>query len=246
LRGRLALVTGASRGIGRAVAVGLGARGATIAIHYRSNREGAEAVARAVTDAGARAHVVQADLARPEAATRLARDLVRDFGRVDVLVNNAAIQRSATVLKMEDADWEEVLTVNLGAAFRLCRGLLGPMLSEGYGRIVNVASASAFMAQRGAAAYVASKTALVGMTRVLAAEVASRGVLVNAVAPGLTDTDMVSALTAAQREALLAMVPLGRMATAEEVARVVVFVVTEATYSTGNVFHVGGGVAMPA
>jgi NAD(P)-dependent dehydrogenase (short-subunit alcohol dehydrogenase family) len=145
---------------------------------------------------------------------------------------------------MSDADWHDVMNTNLSAVFYLCRAVLVSMLEARAGHIVNVASASSFMGQRGAASYVASKHGLIGLTRALAIETAPSGILVNAVAPGLTDTDMVRNLTPEQREGLLKMVPLRRIAAPEEVAAMVSFVITRAGYSTGNVFHVSGGVVM--
>ena len=238
------IVTGASRGIGRAVALRLGRLGATIIVNYRSARAEAEEVARQVADSGGRAEVVTADVGRPEEARRLVETTVERHQRIDILVNNAAIQRSRLLHKMSDSDWYDVIDVNLNAVFQLCRASLPAMLSARSGHILNIASASSFMAQAGASSYVASKHALIGLTKALALEVASKGVLVNAVAPGLTDTDLVKGLTDDQRAALLTRVPLGRMGTPEEVAAMVELILTEATYSTGNVFHVGGGVVM--
>jgi NAD(P)-dependent dehydrogenase (short-subunit alcohol dehydrogenase family) len=240
LDGQVALVTGASRGIGSAVAVALGRLGAHVVVHYKEEAARAREVASRI----ARAEIAQADLARPVEARRLIEDALARHHRLDVLVNNAAIQRSALLHKMSDADWDEVIATNLSSVFHLCRAALPSMLEARRGCIVNVASASAFMAQRGAAGYVASKHGLVGLTKALALETAARGVRVNCVAPGLTDTDLVRNLTDAQRASLLALVPLGRLGTPEEVAAAVAHVVTDATYSTGNVFHVGGGVVM--
>jgi NAD(P)-dependent dehydrogenase (short-subunit alcohol dehydrogenase family) len=191
---------------------------------------------------GARA--AQADVGRPLEAKQLVEGVLETEGRLDVLVNNAAVQRSALLHKMSDEDWHGVLDTNLNAVFYLCRAALPSMLAARAGQIVNIASASAFVAQRGAAGYVASKHALIGLTKALALETAGRGPRVNAVAPGLTDTDLVRGLSDAQREALLKLVPLGRLADPDEVARMVELVVTDASYSTGNVFHVSGGVVM--
>jgi NAD(P)-dependent dehydrogenase (short-subunit alcohol dehydrogenase family) len=244
LDGNVALVTGASRGIGRAIAVQLGALGARVVVNFRDQAAKADETARLVGEAGGAGEPSQADVGRPAEARRLVEELLARHGRLDVLVNNAAIQRSAMLHKMSDADWQEVIDVNLSSVFHLCRAALPSMLAAKRGSIVNVASASAFMAQRGAASYVASKHGLIGLTKALALETASKGIRVNCVAPGLTDTDLVRDLTDAQRSALLGMVPLGRIGAPEEVARMVALVVVDATYSTGNVFHVGGGVVM--
>lgn len=244
LAGKTALVTGASRGIGRAVAHELGRLGARVGVSYRSDDDKAHETITSLTAAGVEARAFRADIARSREASKLAADVTAALGEIQILVNNAAIQRSALLHKMTDADWHEVMDTNLSAVFYLSRAVLPAMLEARSGHIVNVASASAFMGQRGAASYVASKHGLIGLTRALAIETASRGVLVNAVAPGLTDTDMVRNLTPEQREGLLKLVPLRRIAAPEEVAAMVGFVVTRAGYSTGNVFHVSGGVIM--
>lgn len=244
LEGQVAIVTGASRGIGRAIAVRLGGLGATVIVNYRVGRDSAEAAVREVVAAGGAARAGQADVGRPAEARRLVEDALAEHGRIDVLVNNAAIQRAAPLHKMTDGDWQDVIDVNLSAVFHLCRAALPAMLAARRGHIINVTSASAFTAQRGAASYVASKAGLIGLTKALALETASKGILVNAISPGLTDTDLVRGLTDAQRQALLGMVPLGRIAAPEEVAAMVGFLVTDARYSTGNVFHVSGGVVL--
>jgi NAD(P)-dependent dehydrogenase (short-subunit alcohol dehydrogenase family) len=238
------LVTGASRGIGRAIAVKLGALGARVVVNFRSDAAAAAETVRLVGEAGGSAESAQADVARPGEARRLVEALLAHYRRLDVLVNNAALQRTTLLHKMSDADWQDVIDLNLSAVFHLCRAALPAMLEARSGSIVNIASASAFMAQRGACSYVASKHGLIGLTRALALETASKGIRVNCVAPGLTDTDLVRNLSDAQRSALLGMVPLARIGSPEEVAATVAHVIVDATYSTGNVFHVGGGVVM--
>jgi 3-oxoacyl-[acyl-carrier protein] reductase len=245
LAGHVALISGASRGIGRAIAVELGRLGARVAINFRSATAAAEAARREVEAAGGPGcQLFQADVGRSDQANRLVEDVLGTFGKLTVLVNNAGVIRSARLHKMTDEDWHEVINVNLSSAFYLCRAALPSMLAAGNGHIVNVTSASAYMNQAGATGYVASKLGLVGLTRALAQETAGKGIYVNAVAPGATDTDMLQGLAAKVREELLAQVPLKRMAAPEEVARMVAFVIAEARYSTGNVFHVSGGVVM--
>ena len=244
LQGQVALVTGASRGIGRAVAIALARLGARVVVNYKSATAQAEEAVGAIVAAGGAAEPAQADVARPAEARTLVEKVLARHGRLDVLVNNAAVQRAALLHRMSDADWNDVLDLNLSAVFHLCRAALPAMLEARRGNIVNVASASSFMAQKGASSYVASKHGLIGLTKALALETASKGLRVNCVAPGLTDTDLVRGLTDAQRNALLTMVPLGRIAAPDEVASMVAYVVTDASYSTGNVFHVGGGVVM--
>ncbi|MEZ4451959.1 MAG: 3-oxoacyl-ACP reductase FabG [Nannocystaceae bacterium] len=246
LDGRVALVTGASRGIGRAIAVHLAELGAHVTLNYRDRdeeaREALEAAQRGA--AGSEVRLARADVSDRAQAARLVEDVLDRHQRLDLLINNAGIQRSALVHKMSDADWHDVLDVNLNAVFYLCRAALPSMLAAGRGHIVNISSASAFMGQRGAASYVASKHALTGLTRALAVETASHGLQVNIVAPGVTETDLLGALDERQRERLVQRVPMGRIASPEEVASMVGWVVTRATYSTGNVFHVSGGVIM--
>jgi len=244
LRGQVALITGASRGIGRAIAIELNRLGAQIALNYRSEEARAEEVLQLITARGGTCRAFRADVAKSVEANQLIKDTLSEYGHIDILVNNAAIQRSALLHKMVDADWHEVLDTNLSAVFYLCRAVLPSMLKAQAGQIVNIASASSFMGQRGAASYVASKHGLIGLTRALAVETAARGIRVNAVAPGLTDTDLVQALSEEQRARMIAMVPQNRIAAPEEVAAMVGFVTTKATYSTGNVFHVSGGVIM--
>lgn len=241
---QVVLVTGGSRGIGRAIALRLAAKGATLVVNYRSEEAAAASVVARIEGVGGQAVAVQADVGRPDEAQRLVDGVLEQFGQLDVLVNNAGIQRSAMAHKMSDADWHDVIAVNLSAPFFLSRAALPAMRAAGRGHIVNIASASSFVAQPGVASYVASKHALIGLTKALALENAKKGVLVNAVAPGLTRTDMVSGLTEAQRAGLERLVPMGRLGEPAEVARLVEWLVTEGSYSTGNTFHVSGGVAL--
>ncbi|MBX2798088.1 MAG: 3-oxoacyl-ACP reductase FabG [Myxococcales bacterium] len=245
LQGQVALVTGASRGIGRAIAVRLGALGAQVVIDYRSDEQAALQAAREVAAAGGPDPlVVRADVADPEAATALVQGVLEQHGRLDVLVNNAGIQRSAMAHRMVDADWHDVIAVNLSAVFFACRAALPAMRQAGRGHIVNIASASSVQAQPGACSYVASKHGLIGLTKALALENAGKGVRVHAVAPGLTDTDLVRQLSDEQRASLQRLVPLGRLGRPEEVAAAVAWLVTEGSYTTGNTLHVSGGVVL--
>jgi NAD(P)-dependent dehydrogenase (short-subunit alcohol dehydrogenase family) len=240
----VALITGASRGIGRAIGASFASAGFRVVLNYRTHDAAALNALERLEAGGAQARAVRADVGQCEEARRLVDDVLAVEGRIDVLVNNAAVQRVAMIHEMCDADWHDVMNTNLNAAFYLSRAVLPGMIERKSGVIVNVASASAFMGQRGAGSYVVSKHGLIGLTRTLALEVAPFGVLVNAVAPGLTDTDTIAALTPMQRRSLLSLVPLRRIARPEEVAEMVLFVATRARYSTGNVFHVGGGAVM--
>jgi NAD(P)-dependent dehydrogenase (short-subunit alcohol dehydrogenase family) len=244
LQGKVALITGGSRGIGQAIAIELARLGAAVVVNYRENASAAQSVVETIRTTGGRAVAIRADVSRSSEAQRLAEEVLITFDRIDILINNAAMHRVALVHKMSDVEWREVLDTNLSAVFYLCRALLPAMFAAKRGHIVNIASPSSFMGQQGAASYVASKHGLIGLTRTLALETASHGILVNAVAPGLTATDLIEGLTDAQRNALLSITPLKRLAVPAEVAAMVAFLVTRATYSTGNVFHVGGGVVM--
>lgn len=241
---RVALVSGGSRGIGAAIARTLARSGANVAINYHRSEAAAIEVCREITEAGGEARAFGADVGDSASATALVHDVARTLGPIDVLVHNAGLQHSAMAHKMTDAQWHEALAVNLHAAFYLARAVLPAMRDAESGCIVFIASASASVAQAGAAGYVAAKHGLIGLTKALALESARKGIRVNAVSPGLTETDMVASLTPDQRDGLLRTVPLGRIASPEEVATTVEWVIRGATYSTGNVFHVSGGVAM--
>jgi NAD(P)-dependent dehydrogenase (short-subunit alcohol dehydrogenase family) len=244
LTGQVALVSGGSRGIGAAICRTLAAAGAKIAVNYRSNQAAALEVCRDIEARGGIARSFAADVSDAAQVSALVTSVAGTWGPVNVLVHNAGLQHSAMAHRMTDEQWHASLAVNLHAAFYLSRAVLPAMRATGSGVVVFIASASGSIAQAGAASYVAAKHGLIGLTKALALESASRGIRVNAVSPGLTNTDMVADLSAEQRAGLLAMVPLERMATPEEVAATVDWVIRGATYSTGNVFSVSGGVAM--
>ena len=242
LEGRVALVTGASGGIGDAIARVLHARGAHVALSG-TRRAALEALASAL---GGRASVHDADLADRAAASMLVRAVEADAGRLDILVNNAGLTRDGLALRMKDEDWDRVLDVDLGAPFRLCRAALAGMVRRRHGRIVNIASIVAVTGNPGQANYTAAKAGLLGMTRTLAREVASRAITVNAVAPGFVETAMTEALSEAQRTALAGQIPLGRLGRPEDVASAVLYLASdEAAWVTGTTLHVNGGMAMP-
>lgn len=242
---RRALVTGSSRGIGAAIARRLAAAGIRVAIHHREQVERARECAAAIVERGGPEPVIlAADLRDPAACRRLIEDARSALGGLDVLVHNAGIQRPALITNMGERDWDDVIAVNLSAAFHLARAAIPAMIDAGGGDIVNISSASAYVTHAGLASYVAAKQGLIGLTKAMATELARHRIRVNAVAPGLTDTDMIAAVPDRQREQLLRSVPLGRMADPAEIAELVAWVVTGASYSTGNVFHASGGVVM--
>jgi 3-oxoacyl-[acyl-carrier protein] reductase len=243
--GRVALVTGSSRGLGRATALELARRGHVVAVHYVRGAEAAEETVRAIEAAGGRAAAFGADVADAAACTRLLAEAQERLGRIEVLVNNAGITRDTLTMRMRDDDWQAVLDTNLSGAFRLARGVLRGMLKARWGRIVNVSSVVALIGNTGQANYVAAKAGLIGLTRSLAREVSSRGVTVNAVAPGFIASDMTEDLSEELRERYLTQIPAGRFGRPEDVARAVAFLVSEdAAYVTGHTLTVDGGMAM--
>jgi len=241
LGGKCALVTGASGGIGDAVARALHGAGATVTL--TGTREAAlEALA---ADLGERAYPIPADLSDPAAPDTLVAAATERMGRVDILINNAGLTRDGLALRMKDDDWQKVLDVNLTAAFRLSRACLRGMMKARWGRIVNVTSVVGVTGNPGQANYAASKAGLIGMSKSLAAEVASRGVTVNCVAPGFIVTPMTEGLSDVQKEQLLARIPNGSFGQTKDVAAGVVFLAAEeAGYVTGQTLHINGGMAM--
>lgn len=246
IQGRIALVTGASQGIGRACALELARAGATVALAARNQGKLSE-VAQEIEAAGGQAAAFALDVASEESIKAGAKAIVEKFGKVEILVNNAGITRDTLVLRMKRPDWDDVLTTNLTGAFLLTQTLLGPMLRNRWGRIINVSSVVGRTGQAGQVNYAASKAGLIGMTRALAREVASRGITVNAVAPGYIETQMTSGFDEKTREAMIGQIPLGRPGTDLEIAQSVAFLASEgAAYITGHVLDVNGGMFMGA
>ncbi|MBK5934219.1 3-oxoacyl-[acyl-carrier-protein] reductase [Rhodovulum imhoffii] len=241
LNGKTALVTGASGGIGGAIARALHGQGAVVGLS--GTRTGPlEALA---ADLGERAHVLPCDLSDKDAVEALPKAAIAAMGRLDILVNNAGITRDGLLMRMADADWQDVLDINLTAQMRLCRGVLRGMMKARWGRIVNISSIVGTRGNPGQCNYAAAKAGLVGLSKSLAAEVASRGITVNCVAPGFITTAMTDKLNDDQKAALLTSVPMGRMGQAEEIAAAVVYLASaEAAYVTGETVHVNGGMAM--
>lgn len=243
LAGQVALVTGASRGIGRAIALELAAIGAEVVVNYAHSPEAANEVVQAIVEAGGQAWSHQANVAEETEVDAMVQEIVRRRGRIDVLVNNAGITRDGLVLRMKTADWQSVLALNLSGCFFTTRAISKLMLKARAGRIINITSVVALMGNPGQANYSAAKAGLIGLTRSNAAEFASRGVTVNAVAPGFIASEMTANLDS---EPILKAIPLGRMGTAREVAGMVRFLAADpaAAYITGQVLQVDGGLVM--
>ncbi|RJX20954.1 MAG: 3-oxoacyl-[acyl-carrier-protein] reductase [Ammonifex sp.] len=245
LSGKVGVVTGASRGIGRAVAKALAASGADVMINYVSRAEDALAVAAEIESMGRRAVLFQADVSRPDEANNLIENALSSFGRLDILVNNAGITRDALLLRMKDEDWDAVVNVNLRGAFNCTRAAARPMVKARWGRIINISSVIGLMGNAGQANYAAAKAGLIGFTKAAARELGPRNITVNAVAPGFIRTEMTAGLPEGVKERLSERIILGRLGEPEEVAEVVVFLAGDAArYITGQVLSVDGGMVL--
>ena len=241
LTGKAALVTGASGGIGAAIARALHGAGAVVGLSGTR----VEPLRALAAELGARAHVLPCNLSDPAEVEGLVKRAAEAMGSVDILVNNAGITRDGLVMRMSDEDWQAVIDVNLTASFRLCRAAVRGMMKARWGRIVNISSVVGQTGNGGQVNYAASKAGLVGLTKSLAAEVASRGITANCVAPGFIETAMTDKLNEAQRSGILTAVPAGRMGTPDEIAAAVLYLASpEAGYVTGATLHVNGGMAM--
>lgn len=245
LAGQTALVTGGSRGIGRAVAQALAAAGARVVLTYREREAAAREVVEAIKAGGGQAEAAQLEVADGEAVRELVRTIVDRHGKIDVLVNNAGLSVDALLLRLRDSDWERVLAVNLGGVLHCCRAAARSMVRAHYGRIVNLTSVVGEMGNVGQAAYAAAKAGVIGLTRSLARELGSRGITVNAVAPGFVSTEMTAGMDAGRQGMYASMIPLGRFGTVDEVAAAVLFLASpRAGYITGHVLRVNGGLYM--
>ncbi len=244
LKERVALITGGAQGIGKAIAQELAAHGADCIVSD-VNREAAEETAAELQSAGVRTLALQANVADSDAVAAMVKQGIQEFGRIHILVNNAGITRDGLLMRMKDDEWDQVLSINLKGAFLCIRALVRPMMKQRSGRIINIASIVGAMGNAGQANYVASKAGLIGLTKTVARELASRGVTCNAVAPGFIDTAMTQALPDDVREKLLAQIPMARLGSAADVAQAVRFLASEeAGYITGQVIHVNGGMYM--
>lgn len=243
LRGQVAIVTGASRGIGRAVALAFAAEGANVAVNYASSSTAAEEVVAEITGAGGNAVALQADVSKADQVDALVNAVMEKWSRVDILVNNAGITRDTLLLRMKPEDWQAVIDLNLTGVFLCTRAASKIMLKQRSGRIINISSVAGQMGNPGQANYSAAKAGVIGFTKTVAKELASRGITVNAVAPGFIATDMTSNL---KSEEILKFIPLGRYGQPEEIAGMVRFLAADASaaYITGQVFNVDGGMVM--
>ncbi|PAD21069.1 3-oxoacyl-[acyl-carrier-protein] reductase [Terribacillus saccharophilus] len=245
LSGKVALVTGASRGIGREIALELASNGVNVAVNYSGSKEKAEAVAEEIRALGQESIVIQANVAEEESVKDMVKQTIEAFGSLDILVNNAGITRDNLLMRMKEEDFDAVIQTNLKGVFLCTKAVTRQMMKQKAGRIINVASIVGVSGNPGQANYVAAKAGVIGLTKTAAKELAARNVLVNAVAPGFITTDMTDEMTDEQKQAMQSMIPLGKPGKPEDVARVVRFLASEdSNYITGQTIHIDGGMVM--
>lgn len=245
LEGKVALVTGAGRGIGREIALTLAEYGADVIVNYHGSREKAQEVVKQIEQLGRKAAAIQCSVADYEACGQMITDMLAAFGHIDILVNNAGITKDNLVIKMSEEDFDAVMDTNLKGTFNTIKHMYRPFLKQRAGRIINLSSVSGVLGNAGQANYAASKAGVIGLTKSVARELAARNITVNAVAPGYIDTDMTQAMTETAREATLAQIPLKRVGTSRDIAEMVAFLASDrASYITGQVISVDGGMAI--
>jgi 3-oxoacyl-[acyl-carrier protein] reductase len=246
LTGKVALVTGGSRGLGRAIALAFAGQGADLAVNYRGNAAAADEVVAAITALGRGAVAVQGDTSGGrQACEAIVKAALDHFGKVDILVNNAGITRDNLMMRMDEAEWDDVIATNLSGPFWMCRAIARPMLKARSGRIINMSSVAGRMGNAGQANYASAKAGLIGLTKTVARELASRGITANAIAPGLIDTELTADLPDAAREFVITSTPLGYIGSVDDVAAAAVYFASdEARYVTGQVLGVDGGMMM--
>ncbi|NGQ93889.1 3-oxoacyl-[acyl-carrier-protein] reductase [Brevibacillus sp. SYP-B805] len=245
LTGKVALVTGASRGIGRAIALRLAEAGADVIVNYSGSEAAAAETVAKVKELGRRAIMIRANVGSSEEVEAMFKTALDEFGRIDILVNNAGITRDNLIMRMKEEEWDDVLAVNLKGVFNCIKAATRPMMKQRSGRIINITSVVGVLGNPGQANYVAAKAGVIGLTKTTARELASRNITVNAVAPGFIDTDMTAGLPEEVKASMLAQIPLGRLGQADEIAKVVVFLASDAaSYMTGQTLHVDGGMYM--
>ncbi|MED3660365.1 3-oxoacyl-[acyl-carrier-protein] reductase [Ureibacillus sp. FSL K6-8385] len=245
LEGKTAVVTGASRGIGRAIALELAKEGANVVVNYSGSKEKAEQVVNEILEMGRKAIAVQANVADNDSVQNLMKKALEEFGSIDILVNNAGITRDNLLMRMKEEEWDEVIQTNLKGVFLCTKAVTRQMMKQRSGRIINIASVVGVTGNAGQANYTAAKAGVIGLTKTAARELASRNILVNAVAPGFITTEMTDALPEDVKTSMLSQIPLGKFGKPEQVAKAVVFLASDdAEYITGQVLHVDGGIAM--
>jgi 3-oxoacyl-[acyl-carrier protein] reductase len=243
LTGKVALVTGGSRGIGRAISLALASHGAKVAVNYASNSAAAEETAAAIGKD--RSIIITGDVADPSVAPALVEATVEAFGKIDILVNNAGVTADDLILRMSEAEWDKVIDTNLKGTFSVTKAVIRGMVRQRFGRIISISSVAGLVGNAGQANYSAAKAGMIGFTKAIAKEVASRNITANVIAPGFIDTEMTAALTGAQRSEIMRMVAVGRTGTPADVAPAAVFLASdEAAYVTGHVLTVDGGLVM--
>jgi len=244
--GKTAIVTGGSRGIGKAITLELARRGANVAFNFVRSQEEADKLKAELESMGVKAFAAQCDVANTESAAEFVKKVVEEFGTIDFLINNAGITRDTLVLRMKEEDWDSVIDTNLKGAFNFCKAVLRPMMkNENGGSILNISSISGVMGMLGQANYSASKAGMIGLTKAIAKEVSSRKITVNALAPGLIETEMASEMNDEYREKILSQIPLGRLGTSQEIAEIACFMLSDsAKYMTGQVIQPNGGLGM--
>ncbi|MCZ2258819.1 3-oxoacyl-[acyl-carrier-protein] reductase [Sporosarcina sp. G11-34] len=243
--GKSAIVTGASRGIGREIALQLAKEGARVAVNYSGSKDKADEVVQIITDAGGEAFAIQADVSNPDSVKNMVDQTIELFGSIDILVNNAGITKDNLLMRMKEDEWDDVININLKGVFLCTKGVTRQMMRQRAGKIVNVASIVGVSGNPGQANYVAAKAGVIGLTKTVAKELASRHINVNAVAPGFITTDMTDAMNEDVKNQMLSAIPLGKLGSPENVARTVLFLLSEdAAYITGQTIHVDGGMVM--
>lgn len=245
LDGKIAVVTGASRGIGRAIALELASRGAFVVVNYNGSKDRAEEVKKEIEAAGGKAEVYQCNVSDFEKCQAFIQDVIKTYGRLDILVNNAGITRDGLLMKMSEADFDSVIETNLKGTFNTIRFASRQMLKQRSGRIINMSSVVGIAGNAGQANYASSKAGVIGLTKAVARELASRGITVNVIAPGFIETEMTEVLSDAVKEASVAQIPLGRFGKPEDIAKTAAFLASDdAGYITGQVIQVDGGMAI--
>lgn len=245
LSGKIALVTGASRGIGRAIALELAQAGADVAINYAGSEQAAKDVADEINQLGRKAIIIQANVADATSVANMVNKVIEEFGSLDILVNNAGITKDNLIMRMKEDEWDAVIDTNLKGVFNCIKAVTRQMMKQRSGRIINISSVVGVLGNAGQANYVAAKAGVIGLTKTTARELATRGITVNAVAPGFIETDMTSKLNEDIKEGLMSQIPLGRLGAPKDIAAVVKFLASEeASYMTGQTLHVDGGMVM--